>query len=69
MWFGFVKDSINVDTILYCLKIIYYMVRNNFQPILSIERQFRSWLTIDELPVHTDWLVIWDLGQGSRGSP
>ena len=24
---------------------------------------------IDELPVHTDWLVIWDLGQGSRGSP
>ena len=46
MWFEFVKDSINADTIPHCLKIIYYMVGNYFQLILSIKGQSGSWLTI-----------------------
>ena len=46
MWLGFVKDSINADTIPYCLEIIYYLISNNFQLILSIQWQFRSWFTI-----------------------
>ena len=62
MWFGFVKDSINADTIPYCLEIIYYLISNNFQLILSIQWQFRSWFTIH---LHYTIMVLQSYGSGT----